>query len=179
LDGVARQRLDAKCSGVFEHAVDPHHALTTHLTPPAPAPHSRLNELTRQDLSGAGYDVLTWSQEAGVNLFAKQLQSQFVFWQGHPEYDARSLLKEYQRDVGRYLRAERDTYPSMPRGTFDSETQRQLQLFEQQARAERREELLKAFPYERAAARLRWSWREGATQVYRQWLLGIAANVSM
>ena len=54
----------------------------------------------------------------------KQRESLFVFFQGHPEYDAVTLLLEYRRDVGRYLRRERDTYPPMPQGYFDEETER-------------------------------------------------------
>ena len=39
-------------------------------------------------------------------------RSLFVFLQGHPEYDPTTLLREYRRDVGRFLRRERDGYPA-------------------------------------------------------------------
>ena len=35
-----------------------------------------------------------------------------------------TLLLEYRRDIGRFLRGERDTYPPMPQGYFDEETVR-------------------------------------------------------
>ena len=47
---------------------------------------------------------LTRSDEAGVGLFAKTQGSLFFFVQGHPEYEAETLLREYRRDIGRYLR---------------------------------------------------------------------------
>jgi len=52
----------------------------------------------------------------------KQRKSLLVFFQGHPEYERNTLLLEYRRDVGRYLRRERDMYPAMPEGYFDRDT---------------------------------------------------------
>ena len=37
--------------------------------------------------------------------------SQFVFLQGHPEYDANSLAREYRRDMDRYMRGETEREP--------------------------------------------------------------------
>jgi homoserine O-succinyltransferase len=37
-----------------------------------------------------------------------------VYFQGHPEYDAISLLKEYKREVYRYLNGELDSAPPFP-----------------------------------------------------------------
>ena len=88
LDGIERQRLDAKCSGIYDCSKVANHWLTDDLPSPFRVSHSRLNELRAQDLSTRGYQLLTHSPEAGVDIFAKQLRSQFVFFQGHPEYDA-------------------------------------------------------------------------------------------
>ena len=52
-------------------------------------------------------------------MFAGQERSFHLFLQGHPEYEPATLLREYRRDIGRYLRGERDGYPAMPRGYFD------------------------------------------------------------
>ena len=115
------------------------------------------------------------SDEAGVDTFVKQRQSLFVFFQGHPEYDAVTLLLEYRRDVARYLRAERDMYPPLPRGYFDDETGRQLAALRDRALRDRREVVLSDFPTAAAASRITNNWRSGGEQVYRNWLTYIAA----
>ena len=47
-----------------------------------------------------------------MDLFVKKKEkSLFVHFQGHPEYGAQTLLKEYRRDIKRFLRGERETYP--------------------------------------------------------------------
>src|SRR2546429_6417390 len=43
-----------------------------------------------------------------VDMFVKELNSLFVFFQGHPEYEATTLLLEYRRDIKRFLRRERE-----------------------------------------------------------------------
>ncbi len=56
---------------------------------------------------------------AGVDAFAKQDGSFFLFFQGHPEYDADTLFREYRRDVARFLGGEREAYPALPQNYFD------------------------------------------------------------
>jgi len=68
-------------------------------------PHSRWNEVQENALTGCGYEVLTKSDSAGVDLFVKQKKkSLFVHFQGHLEHQAETLLKEYRRDIKRFLR---------------------------------------------------------------------------
>ena len=56
-------------------------------------------------LTQCGYLVLTQSAEGGVDSFVKKKkQSLFVHFQGHPEYGAQTLLKEYRRDIRRFLK---------------------------------------------------------------------------
>ena len=66
----------------------------------------------------------------------------FVFFQGHPEYEAETLMGEYRRDVGRYLKCETETYPLLPLDYFEGETERSLREIEAKARASRQEKLL-------------------------------------
>src|SRR3989442_1837784 len=109
-------------------------------------PHSRWNDIPEEALTACGYRVLTRSTEAGVDAFVKQRQSLFVFFQGHPEYEATTLLLEYRRDLKRFLRGERETYPPMPRGYFYEKTVRAFTAVPPQALSERREEPLAEFP---------------------------------
>ena len=70
-------------------------------------------------MTACGYRILTRSAVAGVDMFVRQDKSFRLFFQGHPEYEATTLLREYRRDVGRYLRGERDDYPGLPLDYFD------------------------------------------------------------
>jgi homoserine O-succinyltransferase/O-acetyltransferase len=135
LDGIERRRLDTKCSGIYDCFSVANHWLTDDLPSPFRVSHSRLNELRAQDLSTRGYQLLTHSPEGGVDIFAKQMGSQFVFFQGHPEYEAMSLERKYLRDISRFLAGERDTYPAVPAGYFDIETGERLASFERRARS--------------------------------------------
>ncbi len=168
LDGIERRQLDAKCSGIYDCAKVTDHWLTADAPSPLKISHSRLNELCADDLAARGYQLLTTSPEAGVDIFAKQLGSQFVFFQGHPEYDALSLEREYLRDISRLLAGQSDTYPALPVGYFDAETEQSLLGFEQRARVERRPGLSVELP----DRTLRQDNAAGAaaTAIFKNWL---------
>src|SRR5207342_3515086 len=108
LDGVARIPLDEKCFGVFACEAIPNRPYTAGLPKQFRMPHARLNGLAESTLLAKGYDIITRSHEAGVDMFARRGESLFLFLQGHPEYGVHSLLNEYRRDIGRFLRGERD-----------------------------------------------------------------------
>jgi homoserine O-succinyltransferase len=48
-------------------------------------------------------------------------QFRIIYFQGHPEYDATSLLKEYKREVKRFLAGELDEAPPFPENYFPTE----------------------------------------------------------
>src|SRR6185295_10094709 len=150
------------------------------LTAAAPShlrmPHSRWNEVSEEALLACGYRVLTRSEDAGVDAFVKERGSLFVFLQGHPEYEAVTLLLEFRRDIGRYLRGQRQTYPPVPQGYFDEETVEALIALRDRALTDRREELLAEFPLEKAAAKVTNTWRSTAESLYRNWLAYIRAQ---
>ena len=168
LDGIGRRRLDTKCSGIYDCERLTDHWLTRGLPSPLKIPHSRLNELRAGDLAAGGYQLLTQSREAGVDIFAKQLRSHFIFFQGHPEYDALSLEREYLRDISRFLAGQRDNYPAVPAGYFDTETENKLTVFRRRASVERRPALSAELP-DRS---LRQDIAAGAaaTTIFSNWL---------
>ncbi len=170
LDGIERRPLEGKRFGIFECTRACEHPLTASAQDQLRMPHSRWNDVSEDALRACGYRVLTRSAEAGVDLFVKQRNTLFVFFQGHPEYDAINLLLEYRRDIGRYLRFERDTYPSMPLGYFSEEIEAELLVLRERAVRDRREEVLSGFPTETAAAQVINNWRPSAERVYRNWL---------
>jgi homoserine O-succinyltransferase/O-acetyltransferase len=176
-DSVPRTPLPYKQFGVFASKKVCDHALTNGLADPQRFPHSRWNEVRAEALTPRGYSILMQSPEAGVDLFVKQKRkSLFVHFQGHPEYGGHTLLKEYRRDIRRYLNRERETYPSMPHGYFDTEATKILEEFRENALRHRDDELMTVFPEAAVIESLQNSWHHSATCVYRNWLQFLAAN---
>lgn len=179
LDHIQRRRLPAKCHGIFDCEAVTDDALTRAAPAPFKVSHSRLNEIAESDLDEAGYQVLTRSAQAGVDVFVRQYASRFVFFQGHPEYDALSLQREYLRDIGRYLARERETYPHLPVSYFDAATEEKLLRFEKQAKHQRHPALTNELP----ALNLRNDIAAGsaAAVLFRNWLqyLGADADASL
>jgi len=175
-DGIQRHRLSDKRFGVFDARRAQEHPLTAQLADPVRFPHSRWNEVRADELQACGYAVLTESETAGVDTFVKKKgQSLFVCFQGHPEYGAQTLQKEYRRDIKRFLRGERETYPSMPEGYFDPVATAALGDFEQRARSDRREEVMEHFP-SAAEGTFDRTWTSAATGLYRNWLHYLASK---
>lgn len=170
-DGIGRHRLRDKQFGVFDYATIRDHALTNGVGKQMQIPHSRWNEVCANELTSCGYEVLTQSATAGVDLFVKRKQScLLVHFQGHPEYGARTLLKEYRRDIKRFLRRERETYPSMPHGYFDDASSKLLAEFRALAVSAPSETLTSDFPEATVAKVVRATWQASAATVYRNWL---------
>src|ERR1700728_1282612 len=170
-DGIPRHRLADKQFGVFEYKKGRDHALTAGGGNTMQIPHSRWNEVRADALDSCGYEVLVQSAQAGIDLFVKKKRdSLFVHFQGHPEYGTRTLLKEYRRDIKRFLRGERETYPSMPQGYFDAAVTKLLSEFRDKVTENPREELLAEFPETAVASALHETWKASAASVYRKWL---------
>jgi homoserine O-succinyltransferase len=170
-DGIPRHRLSDKQFGVFEYKKVQGHPLTGDITDTMQIPHSRWNEVRAGALTDCGYEILTQSAEAGVDLFVKKKKdSLFVHFQGHPEYSVRTLLKEYRRDIKRFLKRERETYPTMPQGYFGAEAAELLADFRKAVEADPREERMAKFPEAAIAGGLQGTWKSSAASVYRNWL---------
>jgi homoserine O-succinyltransferase len=176
-DGIQRCPLNDKQFGVFDFAKTANHPLTDGTGQLVRFPHSRWNEVQADALAACGYLVLTQSAEGGVDSFVKKKkQSLFLHFQGHPEYAAQTLLKEYRRDIKRFLRRERETYPSMPRDYFDGTGTNLLSDFRDSVLSDRREELLAAFPESAVVPAVVNSWYTSATCVYHNWLQYVASK---
>ena len=133
-------------------------------------PHSRRNTLSAAQLEAQGYQILTQSPRAGVDTFTRQGQSLFVFLQGHPEYDGDTLLREYCRDVGRYLRGQQADYPQSPYGYFDGATERSFRALAVRARTSREAQLLNWCSEIAAGMKPARPWRAHAVTLMRNWL---------
>lgn len=176
IDGIRRHRLKRKRFGVLKCARVSAHALTAGLPSAILVPHSRWNDIRSEDLAGRGYQILTRAN-GSLDAFVRHGKSLFVFFQGHPEYEANTLLLEYRRDVGRYVRRERESYPLLPRNYFTREALGRLTHLGEQILSERREALLAefmgAFTLEPAIAN---SWKTAGIRIYGNWLAHLHAE---
>jgi len=174
LDGIARRRLAHKCCGVFEHEVAASHALMRGVVTPLPTPQSRWNDLPLEALRAAGYDILSASPEAGANLFTRRVgRSQMLFVQGHLEYHADTLLKEYRRDIERFVRGEQPHYPTLPQGYVSGEALSILTAYRQQLLAN--PVTGARFPYSAVAPHVHNTWQRPAVRIYANWLATLLA----
>lgn len=170
-DGIDRNPLADKQFGVFEFQRIGKHEIVKGLPETVRFPHSRWNEALPNSLISHGYELLDRSDFAGVNLFVKQKRvSLFVYFQGHPEYSSQTLLKEYRRDVRRFLRQERSVYPSLPHGYFDTAAADLLADFQTRAEMNTTEETMFDFPESSIASRIENTWSAHARIIYRNWL---------
>jgi homoserine O-succinyltransferase len=176
LDGIERRRLDQKCSGVYDSDKLHEDALLADLPSPLKVPHSRLNGIGADDLGAAGYQILTQSPLAGVDIFVRRRQSRFVFFQGHPEYDALSLQREYLRDLGRYLAGERDSYPEIPEQYFDAATEAGLAAFRERVIGGREQALLAQLPQLDLRPGVAAETEASATTIFRNWLTALSGR---
>ncbi|MBV8800814.1 MAG: homoserine O-succinyltransferase [Alphaproteobacteria bacterium] len=144
--GIPRQRLPQKRLGLFEHAAVARHPLTASMTAPVRVAHSRWNELPVEALGEEGYRILTYAPEAGADLFVPRNRDDLLFHQGHPEYDADTLAREYRRDVKRFLAGCADSYPDCPKNYFGAGEHEALGRFREKAMHERDERLMDFFP---------------------------------
>jgi homoserine O-succinyltransferase len=175
LDGIERQPLAKKCSGVFacERVAD--HPLVAGMADGVTAPHSRRNDLPVGDLVAHGYQMLTRSAEIGADVFVREEPSLFVFFQGHPEYAADALLLEYCRDVGRHLRGQQAQPPAPPVGYFDPTTEAAFRDLAEEAIRAPSSRLMRRCAEIAAAFKPRQTWREPARMLFRNWVGQVAA----
>jgi homoserine O-succinyltransferase len=170
LDDVRRRPLPAKLSGVFHVAATGDDPLLAEAPLRMMTPHSRQNGLDERELARSGYRVLTRSSAAGVDAFARRGAGLALYLQGHPEYDADTLMREYLRDVGRFLRRERPHHPATPADYFDAATERRLERLAAHALRRPAPDMLAHYVEALAHAAPIRTWRASAIQLYRNWL---------
>lgn len=173
LDDIDRRPLGEKLSGIFDCERAGEHCLLDAAPLRWRVPHSRHNEIPEKQLVEHGYRVLSHSEAAGADLFVKDCGSLFVFLQGHPEYDGGALLREYRRDIKRFLAGESPRYPAMPRNYFDEEVAAVLAEFRAQAMEDQGIDLIENFPAAADKSR-EFPWREPAIRIAANWLRYIA-----
>ncbi len=175
-DGIERERLPAKCTGVFPQEVDPAHPLAAGLGSQIVLPHSRTSTASETHIRDAGYDVAVRSDAVGWAVATRQVGvADVVLVQGHPEYDPSSLLREYHRDVRRYAQHERDELPILPLHCVGPEDWAELQcLHETIIGGKRDPDIVAAYPFDEVGRRAPWSWHAVAQRLYANWVDGFS-----
>lgn len=169
---IDRQRLPKKQWGVYSHKIRKRdHPLLRDINTRFDAPHSRYNEVTREQFEAAGLTVLAESPEAGVHLAVSPDLFRVMYFQGHPEYGIRSLLKEYKREVQRYLDGERDTQPRIPENYMtDAGKQVAGQYLQQAQKAKAAGEALPDFPEQDFSPHIDNTWGDTGRAIVNNWL---------
>ncbi len=122
--GIERKPLPSKRWGVYSHRVcEAGHPLLRDINTRFDVPHSRYNDISRAQFETAGLKVLAESAEGGVHMAASRDEFRIIYFQGHPEYDFNSLLKEYKREVHRFLSGELEAPPPFPEHYLSEQAQ--------------------------------------------------------
>ncbi len=170
--GIHRRRMQTKRWGVYVHrAVQPDHPLLRGTNTRFDVPHSRWNEITTAQVRQAGLEVLIESEEGDFHLGTSPDGIRAVYLQGHPEYDTVSLLKEYKRELTRYLAGDLDAIPPYPQNYLPSAAAHRLHDHLDEAIAARDAGTpLPDFPDAELAALLDNTWTDTARAIFNNWL---------
>ena len=91
-----------------------------------------------------------------------------VFFQGHPEYDTISLLKEYKREVELNLENKELDYPPMPSNYLS--IQNQAILNEYRVNLDSGTMSIKDFPEPLISTTLDNTWHDSANAIINNWI---------
>ena len=166
-----RYALPQKRWGVYSNRItDAAHPLIANINTRFDAPHSHVYEVNTKQFEDAGLLVLAASEASDLHLGTSPDGLRFVFFQGHPEYDSVSLLKEYRREVNRFIEGIRD-YPPMPENYFYGEALRVLDDYKHRAiAADGDYQNLPQFPETEALKWIDNTWTDTGKAIINNWL---------
>jgi homoserine O-succinyltransferase len=170
--GKKRRPLGFKRWGVYPHRLlERKHPLVAGANTRFDVPHSRFNQIDRSQFEAAGCRVLAESKEAGVHLAVSEDLFRLVFFQGHPEYDTQSLLKEYKREVSLWFAGKRDDYPPFVENYFPEQCEAILDEYREQLEAARaHRQPMPDFPEPLVSGYLDNTWHDSAEAVINNWI---------
>ncbi len=174
--GQKRVLQAEKTWGVFPHHLtnksqQKQHPLIKDINTRFDVPHSRWNDVSAEQFKEAKLKVLVKSDSNMVHLSTSPDGFRQVLFQGHPEYDTISLLKEYKREVLLYQQGQLEQYPPFPDnylGLFEKSILREYHFKCQQALQEQSE--LPEFPEILASTNIDITWRDTAVEVVGNWM---------
>jgi homoserine O-succinyltransferase/O-acetyltransferase len=111
-----RSPLPDKHWGVYPQRIrQPEHPLCRGLGETMDVPHSRWNDISPDQFTAADLDILIDDDQGCVSMACSRDGLREIYLQGHPEYDAISLLKEYKRELSLHADGTRADAPPIPR----------------------------------------------------------------
>ncbi|MEK7840016.1 MAG: homoserine O-succinyltransferase [Pseudomonadota bacterium] len=170
--GQKRRPMGFKRWGVYPHCVvERRHPLVADVNTRFDVPHSRYNDISREQFEAAGLHVLVESEIAGVHLAVSEDWFRMVFFQGHPEYDTVSLLKEYKREIERFVRGERVDYPPYVENYFTLQNRAILAEYrERLIAAKQRGAPIPELPEALVSQTIDNTWHDTAEAVIDNWI---------
>ena len=170
--GQKRRPLGFKRWGVYSHkVVNRQHPLVVGVNTRFDVPHSRFNQVDRAQFEAAKLHVLAESQEAGVHLAVSEDQFRLIFFQGHPEYDAISLLKEYKREIVLFFNNARSDYPPVPQHYLSKQSCAILDEYREEVlRAKAQAGAFPDFPEQLLAQYIDNTWHDSAEAIINNWI---------
>ena len=172
IHGVERERLPSKRWGVYPHRISlVDHPLLRDINTRFDVPHSRYNDISREQMEAAGMTILADGSDSGVHLAVSPDQFRVVYFQGHPEYDRISLLKEYKREVERFAIGERDDYPPHLVNYFSPEVAAIVDAYQDTVRECRQNNTTPPpFPESKIEPLLDNTWLDTGKSIVNNWL---------
>jgi homoserine O-succinyltransferase len=170
--GQKRRHKQKKCWGVFSHSVeDKSHPLVNDVNTRFDVPHSRFNQVDHSMFEAAGLNILVESADAGVHLAVSDNLLRTVYFQGHPEYDSISLMKEYKREVVLYSNGKLDDYPVFPENYFDIKTEAILMEYKDRLINAREQKVQPPeFPEALITPMIDNTWRDTGAAIVGNWI---------
>jgi homoserine O-succinyltransferase len=166
--GHRRRALGEKRWGIYSHRVrDRHHPLVAGVNTRFDVPHSRFNEIPLRAFLDQGLPVLADS-DGDVHLATSEDGIRLVFCQGHPEYDAISLLKEYKRELAAWHGGRRRHAPPFPANYLGARARAVLTEF--RARLASGHSTMKDFPESLIERSLDNTWHDTAEAIMNNWI---------
>ena len=153
------------------HVNDKTHPLINDVNTRFDVPHSRWNAVSRQQFETAKLRVLVESDSGMVHLATSPDGFRTILFQGHPEYDTISLLKEYKRETVRFNQGEIKQYPPFPEhylGIFEKAILNEYRL--RCYWAQQQDEPLPEFPEALIRQNIDNTWHDTAVEVVGNWI---------
>ena len=178
LDGLARSPLPGKLSGLFEcNVVAKDHKLMAGLPPSWLTPHSRYNGINADALVASGYEVLSASAEASVDVFLKDAPLRSCSFRGILNMRE---IRSYENTSGMFADISHmsgTTIRLAPKNYFAPDTEAALDGLRRAALRDRRDPgLLDAvFALVKHKAHPN-AWHGPAAQLYTNWLTHIVRD---
>lgn len=164
---IDRKIRDSKSWGVFSHdLLNTNHPMIRDLTNNFAGPHSHYYDIPSEEIEKTELQILAENNEAGFFL-ASTKNSDLVLFQGHPEYDKKSLLKEYQREIENFINGLRSDYPPLPNDYFSKDS---LQLLNEIEKTTMKRMIKPILPEDDLLTKIDINWQKTGGILYKNWL---------